>query len=182
MIVALDPGHGGNDPGALGPNGEGEADIGWAVAVAAGAVLEAGGGSAVFTRRHQMEGASLAERVAVANAAEVDAVVSIHCNSAQTCPERDEARVYHFYGSEKGRRLALGMIEAFQRRGLPVSSEPRERGFYVLRFTRAPAVLVELGFVCSEEGARRLMGSRGQVEMGMAVAGGAVAAQPFSHV
>ena len=172
MIVALDPGHGGDDPGALGPAGEREADIGWAVAVAAGAVLEAGGGSAVFTRSHQLKGASLVQRVAVANDAEVDAVVSIHCNSAESCPERDEARVYHFYGSEKGRGLALRMIEAFQRRGLPVSSEPRERGFYVLRFTRAPAVLVELGFVCSVEGAGRLMGSRGQVEMALGVVEG----------
>lgn len=172
MIVAIDPGHGGDDPGAVGPGGEREADINWAVAVAVGAVLETRGDEVVFTRQHQLATVGLKERVDVANDAEVDAVVSIHCNSAEQCPERDEARVYYFRGSERGRRLAVGVIEAFQRRGLPVSSEPRGRGFYVLRFTRAPAVLVELGFVCSVEGAERLMGAAGQLKAGIGIAEG----------
>lgn len=37
---------------AIGPGGEQEADVNWAVAVAAAAVLEAEGGTAVFMRKN----------------------------------------------------------------------------------------------------------------------------------
>ena len=86
-IVALDPGHGGSDPGAIGPTGVREKDVTLAVAQLAAKALAAQGVTAVLTRDSDRY-VSLEERTARANAAGADLFVSIHCNAAETHAKR----------------------------------------------------------------------------------------------
>ena len=81
FVIALDPGHGGSDPGAVW-NGINEADINWKIAQACKAELEKYANVEVYITRTQNECPGLSERVtrAVSHGAKV--FVSLHINSA----------------------------------------------------------------------------------------------------
>ena len=66
------------------------------------------------------------------------------------------------------------LLASLAEHDLPVESTPRPETFDVLRFTRPPAALVELGFLCSTEGAERLEDPDVQRRAGLAVAEGVV--------
>ncbi|MFQ7156540.1 MAG: GBS Bsp-like repeat-containing protein [Merdimonas faecis] len=81
VVVVLDPGHGGGDPGAIG-NGLRESDINYSIAQHCKNELEEYGGVVVYMTRTENENPSLAERVDRAAGWGADAFVSIHINSA----------------------------------------------------------------------------------------------------
>jgi N-acetylmuramoyl-L-alanine amidase len=85
--VALDPGHGGSDPGAIGPTGVREKDVTLAVAKKIAPVL-ARQGLLVLLTRDDDRFVSLEERTARANAFNADLFVSIHCNAAENHGKR----------------------------------------------------------------------------------------------
>ncbi|MGO8993253.1 MAG: N-acetylmuramoyl-L-alanine amidase [Polyangiaceae bacterium] len=85
--VALDPGHGGSDPGAIGPSGVKEKDITLAIAEKVAPVLARDGVQVLLTRDDDRF-VSLEERTARANAFGADLFVSIHCNAAENHAKR----------------------------------------------------------------------------------------------
>ncbi len=80
--IVLDPGHGGNDPGATSPAGVYEKDVTLSIAHKVAPVLSKEGISVVLTRDDDRY-VTLEERTARANAASADLFVSIHCNAAE---------------------------------------------------------------------------------------------------
>jgi N-acetylmuramoyl-L-alanine amidase len=80
--VVLDPGHGGNDPGATGPTGLKEKDVTLAIAHKVAPVLARSGVEITLTRDDDRF-VTLEERTARANAFGADLFVSIHCNAAE---------------------------------------------------------------------------------------------------
>lgn len=80
--VVLDPGHGGNDPGATGPTGLKEKDVTLAIAHKVAPVLARNGVEITLTRDDDRY-VTLEERTARANAFGADLFVSIHCNAAE---------------------------------------------------------------------------------------------------
>jgi N-acetylmuramoyl-L-alanine amidase len=81
VIIAVDAGHGGLDPGAIGHGGTREKDITLAIARAlAGRIDEQPGMRAVLTRDRD-EFLELRERIARAHAARADMFVSVHADS-----------------------------------------------------------------------------------------------------
>ncbi len=80
--IAVDPGHGGNDPGATGPSGLKEKDVTLAVAHRLAPVLSRIGVEVTLTRDDDRF-VTLEERTARANAFGADLFVSIHCNAAE---------------------------------------------------------------------------------------------------
>lgn len=80
--VVLDPGHGGNDPGAQGPTGLKEKEVTLAIAQKIAPMLAQLGIAVSFTREDDRY-VTLEERTARANAAGADLFVSIHCNAAE---------------------------------------------------------------------------------------------------
>lgn len=80
--VVIDPGHGGTDPGAIGPTGLKEKDVTLAVARKVAPVL-ARLGVLVSLTRDEDRNVTLEERTARANAFGADLFVSIHCNAAE---------------------------------------------------------------------------------------------------
>lgn len=81
LLVVLDPGHGGDDPGTMGPRGLVEKEITLAVAKSAKQRLEARGFDVLMTRDRDRT-LSLEERTAFAEGARGDVFVSIHVNAA----------------------------------------------------------------------------------------------------
>jgi len=80
-IIALDPGHGGQDPGALGYNGTAEKGVVITVARELKKQLEVGGRYRVFMTRGGDVFVPLRERVARAQAAKADLFLSMHADS-----------------------------------------------------------------------------------------------------
>jgi N-acetylmuramoyl-L-alanine amidase len=80
-LIALDPGHGGRDPGALGYNGTQEKSVVIAVARDLARELQAGGRYRVMLTRASDTYVPLRERVARAQDAKADLFLSIHADS-----------------------------------------------------------------------------------------------------
>jgi N-acetylmuramoyl-L-alanine amidase len=80
--IAIDPGHGGSDPGAIGPTRVAEKDVTLAVAKKVAPVLSREGLTVLLTREDDTT-VRLEERTARANAFGADLFVSIHCNAAE---------------------------------------------------------------------------------------------------
>jgi len=79
-VVALDPGHGGTENGAVGPTGLKEKDVTLAIARHAAEALKKGGLKPALTRDSDKT-VSLEERSAIALAVGADLFVSIHANA-----------------------------------------------------------------------------------------------------
>lgn len=80
--IAIDPGHGGNDPGASGPSGLKEKDVTLAIAHKLAPLLSRSGLEVTLTRDDDRY-VTLEERTARANAFGADLFLSIHCNAAE---------------------------------------------------------------------------------------------------
>ncbi|MBX3209055.1 MAG: N-acetylmuramoyl-L-alanine amidase [Labilithrix sp.] len=85
--IAIDAGHGGNDPGAHGPSGLKEKDVTLAVAHKLAPILARLGIQVALTRDDDRY-VTLEERTARANAFGADLFVSIHCNAAESKTKR----------------------------------------------------------------------------------------------
>jgi N-acetylmuramoyl-L-alanine amidase len=93
IIVAIDPGHGGEDPGALGPSGLREKDVVLAIALALREKLNAVPGMRVMLTRDADFFVPLNERVRKARRVQADLFVSIHAD-AFLKPEARGASVF----------------------------------------------------------------------------------------
>jgi len=81
--VVLDPGHGGHDPGAVGPAGLREKDVTLDVAHRAAPILARELGVSTLLTRDSDDFVALDARTARANAFQADLFVSIHCNASE---------------------------------------------------------------------------------------------------
>jgi N-acetylmuramoyl-L-alanine amidase len=80
--VVLDPGHGGIDPGAIGPGGLYEKDVALDVANRAAPLIARELGINTLLTRDDDRAVPLSERVAKANAFHADLFISVHCNAS----------------------------------------------------------------------------------------------------
>jgi len=154
--VVIDPGHGGPDPGAIGIRGIRETDIVLEVSKIVANLLSKKGVKVFLTRKNEVD-LALPPRVSFANNIDSDIFVSIHANASRG-KRRDINGLETFYfRGWRGRLLAKRIQEQILR----VSPGSPDRGvkqgrYYVIKNTRMPAVLVEIGFLTGRLDARRL--------------------------
>lgn len=127
-VIAIDPGHGGVDPGAVGVRGTFEKDITLAVAREIRRQLEATGRYRVVLTRDADVFLRLRDRVAKARAAEADLFVSIHADSIGTARMRG-ASIYTL--SETASDAEAASLAARENRadiiaGVDLSAENKE--------------------------------------------------------
>ncbi len=107
--VVLDPGHGGDEPGATGPGGLTEKELNLDVVERAVAALKTAGVEAAVTRPSDYR-VTLASRVAIAAALRPKAFVSVHHNAEPDGPrEGPGTETYYQIRSSDSKRLA-GLI------------------------------------------------------------------------
>ncbi|HVT43241.1 MAG TPA: N-acetylmuramoyl-L-alanine amidase [Thermoanaerobaculia bacterium] len=80
--IVLDPGHGGKEVGAIGPNGLMEKDATLAICRKLAAVLSSRLGLRVILTRNEDEAITLEQRTALANHYKADLFLSVHLNAA----------------------------------------------------------------------------------------------------
>lgn len=115
VIIAVDAGHGGVDPGAVGHNGTREKDVTLAIARDLAARIDAEPGMRAVLTRDRDEFLELRDRIQRAHAAHADMFVSIHADSIRD-RSISGASVYilsvHGASSEAARELAEGQNAA----------------------------------------------------------------------
>lgn len=185
MKVCIDAGHGGHDPGAIGPSGVKEKDVNLAVALKLGEMLRTRKIDVVYTRKNDShdfprdQKQNLAKRVSIANTSKADIFVSIHCNSANNRQARG-MEIYTTVGRTKADILAEKIIESWKetfknpiiRKDISDGDSDKEANFYVLKYTRMPAVLIELGFISNPEEEKELSSDSFQTKAAEAISRG----------
>ena len=142
--ICLDYGHGGNDPGAV-YKGRKESEDNLALGGAVAAELRRQG-VVVDEIRTTDKAVSLVERSSFANSKGCDYFISFHRNAFK--PEQDKGVETFVYTSPstKSVQLAENIQTALVGVGF-TSRGVKKANFHVLRETKAPAVLVEVGFI-----------------------------------
>jgi len=172
-LVVIDPGHGGQDPGAI--NSEHkikEKDINLSMAklfkkeVSSGDYLY----DVILTREEDCF-VGLIERYQIANRAKADLFLSFHCNA---CEDKNVSglEVWYYPNSKEGKVLAaevyrdlINMVmEGHNGRGI------KEGNFFVLRYTNMPAILIEFEFISNSEQALFLSDKENQRELAKQIA------------
>jgi N-acetylmuramoyl-L-alanine amidase len=150
--IVLDPGHGGDDEGGVGPGGETEADWVFRLSAKLALLLDAQHAQTMLTRGPH-DGPEESQRAQLANRFGADLLLSVHLNSHPT-PIAAGAATYYFQGgtvaSEPGEYLAGLIQQALIRAGRPDCST-HGKAYPILRETQMPAVLVEPGFITNPE-------------------------------
>ncbi len=83
LVIAIDPGHGGQDPGAIGQNGTREKDVVLAIAKELARQINATPGLKAYMTRDADVFVPLNKRASLARAAKADMFISIHADAAE---------------------------------------------------------------------------------------------------
>nr|WP_300679449.1 N-acetylmuramoyl-L-alanine amidase [uncultured Acetatifactor sp.] len=167
LLVVIDAGHGGDDPGKVGINGVYEKDLNLQIAGLVKLFLEANDVEVVMTRDSDQglydadasnkKVQDMKRRIALIDEAEPALTVSIHQNSY---PEEyvHGAQVFYYTGSAQGQRLAECIQSQLVERADPENKRQVKANdsYYLLKKTGVPIVIVECGFLSNSAEAEKL--------------------------
>lgn len=144
--ICIDAGHGGSDSGAIGVNDLKEKDYNLILGDKVINYLKNYDVKVVKTRESD-EFISLEKRVEISNKNKCDLFISIHCN-AHTNKTANGFETYSFTGNSDLQKLIhkniLNRIPSLKDRGIKKAS------YYVLKYTKAKAVLIECAFITNK--------------------------------
>ncbi len=144
VVVALDAGHGGSDPGAIGPTGEQEKDAVLAIAQHLRALLQRQHIDVVMVRDSDVF-VPLDDRAQIAARAGATVLVSIHANAAV---DANANGAQTFYAAPQSAALAAAVLEEVSRAvGLAPRGATQARFKVLVDSPRIPAILVETAFI-----------------------------------
>jgi len=167
-LIIIDPGHGGKDAGAIGLRNIEEKDIVLSISEQVAKFLEEKGLRVMITRNSDFF-VSLQGRTDMANEANADLFVSIHANSiGPDRPEINGLEVYYRNNSSLANTIYQSITQTMTIRQRGV----RYANFYVLRNSKMPSTLVEVGYVTGDEDSVKLTDPVYQTEMAKAIARG----------
>jgi len=163
-VIVIDPGHGGIDGGAS-FNNLLEKDINLDVALKLKGMVEKEGANVIMTRkkdtaldhlnkkseyRHKRD---LIARVDIINNSRPDIFLSLHVNAEKSSPKIAGPMVFYYYDSIKSRQLAQylqkKLEDVYIKAGhtVPKRKPYGNTSLFILKNTRAPGAIVEMGFI-----------------------------------
>lgn len=185
-VVVIDPGHGGEDGGAVGADGTVESTVNLAVSLRLEALFAFLGQETVLTRSddasihteggtmHQRKVSDLKNRVALVNETQGAVLVSVHQNFLPGAPRVHGAQV--FYNSVDGSQALAQAVQD----GLNLAVNPGNAKnckkipdtIFLMKNVTAPAILVECGFLSNVEETARLQTAAYQTRLAVCIAAG----------
>lgn len=161
-IIVIDPGHGGNDSGAVNRNlSLREKDINLRISLFLEEKLKKMGYNVILTRRGDYEltnspidSEELQARVNVAKQNRASIFVSVHINASTYSFANG---IMTFYCKEIDYPLAQYIHQEMVKLNLFDDKGIRQANFYVLKYNNIPSVLLELGFITNYSDASKLM-------------------------
>ena len=147
--VVIDPGHGGNDPGAV-YNGIKEKDDTLTLALAVGNILEENGINVVYTRTSDVYETPFT-KATKGNEAGADFFISIHRNSSEKPNEYNGTSTLIFDNTGIKKEMAANINAELKKVGYNDLGTDIRPNLVVLKRTKMPAILVEAGFINSDK-------------------------------
>ena len=141
----MDPGHGGVDWGATRDNRK-EKDDNLRLAQRVRDILRGWGQRVIMTRDSDVF-VPLNDRSYISNVNNADLFVSLHRNASENPMANGVENWVQIGAPQSTKNKALGVLNYVIRAGVQSSRGLREGNFAVLRNTRAPAMLLENGFI-----------------------------------
>ena len=142
-VIAIDPGHGGIDPGAIGIYNEKEKVYTLDISLRLKRELEKRGARVIIARSND-KNPSLGTRTRLANSYKADAFISVHVNSfVKSYAKGTETYYYKAIDKPLSREIQKGMVQTLklQNNGIKKSN------MYVLKYSTMPSVLIEPCFI-----------------------------------
>ena len=168
FVLVVDAGHGGNDQGAAGRRSL-EKDINLKVARrVCKRIRKKCKGVEVIQTRPDDEFVTLDDRADMANFFGADLFISIHSNSARGWAEGTETFIHPSARGSRSERMARLIEQEYVRHGRK-SRGVKTANFAVLRGTRMPAVLTELGFISNRREERFMKSRKGQKRLARSI-------------
>ena len=168
--VVIDPGHGGIDRGGIPGQRVPEKIMTLDVSRRLKPILEHAGYRVIMTRNSD-DFISLGTRVAIANAQRNAIFVCVHFNSA---PRIGANGIETYFFSTESAPLAASIQASVVRAAGTENRGVRRRGYYVLRRTTIPAVLVECGFLTHPNEAQYAQSAAYQQKLAQSIANGII--------
>lgn len=163
-VIILDAGHGGKNPGALGPLGalEGamnESDFNLEIVLAAQPYLEALGAEVIQIRDRETQiDVPIADRMQTLMDIDPDIMISIHQNSMPYTTDITKIRgVVGLYWSDSGYMLTDVMGETISNALNKLDRSPTKQRLAMVRNAKFPSTLIETCFITSVEEYERMM-------------------------
>lgn len=182
-IIAIDPGHGGSDPGKVGDTGACEKDINLAIGKILKQKLEEEGFLVCMTRDKDVDLYTgnaknkkleiLKERCRIIEESNADIAVCIHQNSFERSIVKG-AQVFYYKESEDGRQLAVTIQKSLK----DILDNSNDRAakdnstYYMLKKSQRPTVIVECGFLSNPEEEKKLNSTEYQEKVALAIVEG----------
>lgn len=157
-VVVLDPGHGGIDPGAM-ASGIVEKTLNLDIALRTKKLLENAGITVIMTRSTDVY-VELADRAKIANDSNADIFISIHGNSFNSIANGTETFWYGKYERANSILLANTLQNNVVKTTGIRHRRVAEGNFHVIRETKIPSALVEVGFIDNPSDAAKLKQSK----------------------
>ena len=156
LLIILDPGHGGLDPGALGPSGSKEKDVVLDISLRLRDLLVAVGCEVHMTRDEDRY-VEFPERVRLAKEGKGDIFLSIHANAFRFQEACGTETFYH--PDKQSSRLLAEALQAslMEELGRTDRGVKTRRDLYVLRESSIPTALVEVAFINHPDEERLLL-------------------------
>lgn len=178
ITVALDPGHGGSDSGAVGimkGSGPREKDMTYAQALVLQRKLESMGATVVMCRPED-NNVDLTLRSETAQAAGADIFLSLHINSLDDSIDGWRGKGVEVYTHESmGMPLAKNIAENISSYTNRSNRGAKYSNYKVTMYTYAPSLLCEIGFICNPQEYDSMCSSEGLYNTANAIADGIIA-------
>jgi len=192
-VYVVDPGHGGEDGGAVGSDGTVESGVNLGIALRLNDLLRFCGQTTRMTRREDVsiysDGAvtlrekkvsDLKNRVALVNSTPGAVLVSIHQNKLPEAPRVHGAQV--FYNAVEGAQDAAERIQS-SLNGIvnkEKGKEPKQitNTIYLMKNITAQGILIECGFLSNPEETASLLRPEYQMKLAAAIVSGLIGETP----
>ena len=178
-VIAIDPGHGGTDPGAIGVRGSQEKELNLLLSMKVKAILESAGAKVLMTRTNDIDVSSpdasdrdeLRARTLVGNNNRADIFICIHHNSSANSG-LSGTTTYYYHKSMFDLVLAQSIQAAMVQAGGLVNIGVRQANFFVVKNTTMPAALLEIGFISNPQEELMVANPNFQQKMAQAIVAG----------
>lgn len=168
--IVIDPGHGGSDPGAIGPKGTKEKDINLLLGLQVASFLRSEGANVILTRTTDVLlgtggiPSDLATRVAIANSSGADIFVCIHNNSFTSTNAYGTETLYNSSNPQAPQSIHLAttvqnaLVSALKSYPSNYNRGVKDMNDYVTGYhIHMPAILAEVQFISNPDGEQQLL-------------------------
>ena len=178
VVIVIDPGHGGEDPGKVGVNDVLEKDLNLQVAQKVQKLMDEAGIEIVMTREDDnvptAKKKDLEERIQLINSTNPTLALCIHQNSYPDAAIKG-AQVFYYTPSEEAKEAAtivqeeLRTVDPSNTRAIKANDT-----YYMLKNTKVPTIIVECGFLTNPEEAEKLTNEEYQDQLAKAICNGII--------